>query len=179
MDFLWVGNHPGVDLCNTVPVVGGDAVELLARPGDLQSWLTAAGVGAAGGRRPSGPTLAWVRRLRDALRGVLTAGPDRRRPLAALNSVLAELPAVPAVDGAGCLVLRAAGPQAQVCLDVAAVAIDACGLPPERVRECANPRCVLLFYDVSKSASRRWHDMATCGNRAKAAAHHARSKAGG
>ena len=177
MDFLWVGNHPGVDLCNTVPLVGGDAVELLTRPGDLRSWLAAAGVAA--GPQPSEPTLAWVRRLRDALRGVLTAGADRRRPLAAFNSVLAELPAVAAVDEDGRLMLRAAGPQAQLRLDVAAMAIDACGLPPERVRQCANPRCVLLFYDVSKSASRRWHDMATCGNQAKAAAHHARGRAGG
>jgi predicted RNA-binding Zn ribbon-like protein len=34
-----------------------------------------------------------------------------------------------------------------------------------------------MFLDVSKSGRRRWCDMATCGNRAKASAHHARVKA--
>lgn len=38
---------------------------------------------------------------------------------------------------------------------------------PERVRECANPECVLWFLDVSKNGSRRWCSMEVCGNRAK------------
>ena len=38
-----------------------------------------------------------------------------------------------------------------------------------RVRRCANGRCAHVFYDTSKNSSRRWCDMDTCGNRAKAA----------
>jgi predicted RNA-binding Zn ribbon-like protein len=34
-----------------------------------------------------------------------------------------------------------------------------------------------VFYDTSRTGRRRWCDMATCGNRAKAARHRARSKA--
>jgi predicted RNA-binding Zn ribbon-like protein len=34
----------------------------------------------------------------------------------------------------------------------------------------------LYFYDTSPKRSRRWCSMATCGNRAKAARHYARSK---
>ncbi|MGW5382958.1 CGNR zinc finger domain-containing protein [Nocardia sp. NPDC003963] len=45
---------------------------------------------------------------------------------------------------------------------------------PDRIRRCAHPDCVLFFYDTSKNGTRRWHSMATCGNRAKAARHHAR-----
>ncbi|MFQ6228801.1 CGNR zinc finger domain-containing protein [Nocardia sp. NPDC002869] len=45
---------------------------------------------------------------------------------------------------------------------------------PTRIRRCAHPDCVLFFYDTSKNGTRRWHSMATCGNRAKAARHHAR-----
>jgi predicted RNA-binding Zn ribbon-like protein len=40
------------------------------------------------------------------------------------------------------------------------------------VRRCANSECVWLFIDASKSATRRWCDMASCGNRAKARRHY-------
>jgi predicted RNA-binding Zn ribbon-like protein len=40
-----------------------------------------------------------------------------------------------------------------------------------RVRRCADPRCMRVFYDGTKNGRRRWCDMATCGNRAKAARH--------
>lgn len=47
---------------------------------------------------------------------------------------------------------------------------------PERIRVCANDRCQWVFYDASRSGRRRWCDMTTCGNRAKAARHRAKSK---
>jgi predicted RNA-binding Zn ribbon-like protein len=43
--------------------------------------------------------------------------------------------------------------------------------PSAPVRRCANPRCVLFFYDDSRSRRRRWCSMAVCGNRMKVAAH--------
>lgn len=43
-----------------------------------------------------------------------------------------------------------------------------------RVRRCADPSCGALFYDSSRSASRRWCSMDVCGNRAKRAATRAR-----
>lgn len=45
---------------------------------------------------------------------------------------------------------------------------------PERIKQCAHPNCVLYFYDTSKNGTRRWHSMATCGNRAKATRHYAK-----
>jgi predicted RNA-binding Zn ribbon-like protein len=47
---------------------------------------------------------------------------------------------------------------------------------PHRIRVCANERCQWVFYDGSRSGRRRWCDMTTCGNRAKAARHRARAK---
>jgi predicted RNA-binding Zn ribbon-like protein len=47
---------------------------------------------------------------------------------------------------------------------------------PERIRVCDSETCHWLFYDASPTRRRRWCDMATCGNRAKAARHRARSK---
>jgi len=46
----------------------------------------------------------------------------------------------------------------------------------ERVRECAGDSCGWLFLDTSKNHSRRWCDMAGCGNRAKARRHYARGR---
>ncbi|NCW44908.1 MAG: zf-CGNR multi-domain protein [Gemmatimonadaceae bacterium] len=43
-----------------------------------------------------------------------------------------------------------------------------------RVRRCADPRCHRVFLDGTKNGMRRWCDMGTCGNRAKAARHRAR-----
>ncbi|MBB1251785.1 CGNR zinc finger domain-containing protein [Streptomyces alkaliterrae] len=47
---------------------------------------------------------------------------------------------------------------------------------PTRIRPCANPACVLHFFDTSQNRRRRWCSMAACGNRAKAARHYARAR---
>ena len=44
------------------------------------------------------------------------------------------------------------------------------------VRRCANDECLWLFLDRSKTGTRRWCDMASCGNRAKARRHYGRIK---
>lgn len=46
-----------------------------------------------------------------------------------------------------------------------------------RVRHCADPRCHRVFLDGTKNGLRRWCDMGTCGNRAKAARHRAKERA--
>ena len=43
-----------------------------------------------------------------------------------------------------------------------------------RVRQCADTRCHRVFVDTTKNGLRRWCDMGTCGNRAKAARHRAK-----
>ncbi len=45
------------------------------------------------------------------------------------------------------------------------------------VRVCASNNCNWLFLDTSKNHSRRWCDMKSCGNRAKARRHYVRKKA--
>jgi predicted RNA-binding Zn ribbon-like protein len=40
--------------------------------------------------------------------------------------------------------------------------------PPARLHACASGTCRWLFLDTSKNRTRRWCDMKTCGNRAKA-----------
>jgi predicted RNA-binding Zn ribbon-like protein len=48
----------------------------------------------------------------------------------------------------------------------------------DRFRICANDGCRWIFQDESRAGRRRWCNMATCGNRAKAARHRARQKSG-
>ncbi len=43
-----------------------------------------------------------------------------------------------------------------------------------RVRRCADAGCHQVFVDTTKNGLRRWCDMGTCGNRAKAARHRAK-----
>jgi len=46
----------------------------------------------------------------------------------------------------------------------------------DRVRVCDSNTCEWLFLDESRNRSRRWCDMSTCGNRAKARRHYAKVK---
>lgn len=61
------------------------------------------------------------------------------------------------------------------------IALSAAGLFTSdlatRVRECRKPECGWLFVDVSKNRSRKWCDMADCGNLEKARRYYAKSKA--
>lgn len=47
----------------------------------------------------------------------------------------------------------------------------------ERVKECENPECSLLFLDDSQARRRRWCSMDRCGNLAKIAGYRSRSRA--
>lgn len=46
----------------------------------------------------------------------------------------------------------------------------------ELVRECASETCSWLFTDHSRNHSRKWCDMSSCGNRAKARRHYQRKR---
>ena len=45
-----------------------------------------------------------------------------------------------------------------------------------QVKRCADPTCGWLFLDTSRNRSRRWCDMADCGNRAKASRFYKKNK---
>ena len=47
----------------------------------------------------------------------------------------------------------------------------------DRVRECSGDTCSWLFLDKSRNRSRRWCDMADCGNRSKARRYYQKRKA--
>jgi predicted RNA-binding Zn ribbon-like protein len=182
--FLWTGNHPATDLCNTEPVMDGERVELLADFDALVTWANLAGVASRSEwfevtDREAARTVRFVHRLRASLRAVLDPAAGGSEAIHDLNDVLHQAPGVLHAERSSgrtgvSLTARAAG--AQLRLDIAAATVDILRHDPRRIRRCASPTCVLLFLDVSKSGRRRWCDMAICGNRAKVAAHHARTR---
>ena len=125
--------------------------------------------------------------LREAMQRLFAAVADQRPvpdlDVALLNEALAEAPArdgLSRVRGAfGWLVPRgeftAPALLAPVLWSAADLLLKG---DPERIRQCANDKCRWLFVDVSKSGARRWCQMNSCGNRAKAQRHYHRRKRG-
>jgi predicted RNA-binding Zn ribbon-like protein len=48
-------------------------------------------------------------------------------------------------------------------------------LQPDRLRRCARPECDLLFYDTTRSRTRRWHAEDPCGWRERQRVHRLRT----
>lgn len=186
--FLFLGGHPIVDFLNTEMVSEGKAVDVLTDAEALRSWLVQADLATKGGPPAvSPPILAGVKRLRRHIRAVteaMAAGKrPRRRDVAVIDRELRR--------GTGSLALRQDGsafafgfePSIERAADprfiIARTAAEfLSAADPSRVRRCQGPRCILLYYDVTKSGTRRWCSMASCGNRQKAAAHYQRQKGG-
>jgi len=190
--FIFVGERLWLDFVNSDAV---RAVDALRDFETLMSWLEAAtlvdGERGLGMRRrareqPSGAAAALVdaRRVRGALRSLAERGSGasaaeqvRSEALNEINRVLGRSAGTRRVER------RADGTYARTFVPVgdafaglmipivesAADALILGELP--RVRRCADARCVRVFYYVTKNGRRRWCDMATCGNRAKAARH--------
>jgi predicted RNA-binding Zn ribbon-like protein len=51
-------------------------------------------------------------------------------------------------------------------------------LEPDRLRRCARPECDLLFYDTTRSRTRRWHAEDPCGWRERQRVHRTRQTHG-
>ena len=138
-----------------------------------------------GHRRKNAADFARAIEVRDLLHsvfsGIANGRPLRDRDLSALNSALAQTPALLRVRARsgkfGTTWESAAGELSQVLFPILA---DAANLLSSdrlgRVRECASAECTCLFVDESRNGSRRWCDMNSCGNRMKARRHYERSK---
>jgi predicted RNA-binding Zn ribbon-like protein len=134
---------------------GGEATRLfgdmVAARETIYALLGAAAVGDAGAGRDI-----------DALNQLLAMAPARTRLAAGETGSLWRLPAaMPTAASLLAPVFWSAG-------DLLA------GQQLQRLRMCANEKCRWLFIDDSKSGTRRWCSMNTCGNRAKAHRHYLR-----
>jgi len=195
-DLKLLGHALCLDFANTVDWRGSTHEERLHDYEDLLVWGRHAGaltedqaqsLSRIARRNPSAAQDAYTRAiaLREALYRTFSALSTGRSTnpddLCRLNEVLSES------HGRMGLVPRDGGfvltwPEAQSELDLVAwvVARSAADLLTSdrlpRVHECVGQNCGWLFLDTSKNHSRRWCDMADCGNRAKARRNYARKR---
>lgn len=188
-----IGLDESFDFINTLDLEAGAPRDKLPTPDAALDWLTAVGAlhvedatdvhralhdDARRGQR----MLGRLRRARAALREVADAVAEGRPAdadaIEELNRTLrgrALLVLEPSTDGVR-IGHRHEGDPVDDALArlVQPVVREIAEGRPERVRVCANDTCRWVFYDASPTARRRWCDMASCGNRAKAARHRAR-----
>ncbi len=125
-----------------------------------------------------------VRRVRGAIRELVEATVERRPPelreLAEVNRALRThyiLELVPAPDGVSMDHRHEGDPVDGALARLAeSIAREISQGQPDRMRICANDQCRWVFADTSRTGRRKWCDMSTCGNRAKAARHRERRK---
>ncbi len=177
--FLFVGGWPAIDFVNTEIVLRGEPVDLLAGQSDLLRWLAASGLGTAEERT----SLAAAKRLRSDLRKVfvrLAEGHSlRSADLQGINAALAGTAGRLRLDirhGRPHLETTFGAQPSPLFLIARAAAEFLATADLSLVRRCEGAGCILLFYDTTKSHTRRWCSMAVCGNRAKAAAHYERTR---
>jgi predicted RNA-binding Zn ribbon-like protein len=175
-----------LDFLNTRELESGRLVDHLVEPSDASEWFVAHGVLHSDETSGwSATELARVRVVRDALREVVDAVVEDRAPAAdSLDLVNGALVsgAMPRLELDGPAVRlghrHAARPVDDALAALAEPIVNELGSGrPDRFHTCANATCRWTFYDTSPTGRRRWCDMKTCGNRAKAARHRERAKA--
>jgi predicted RNA-binding Zn ribbon-like protein len=190
---VYLGERLWLDFVNSDTT----ATDALAEFESLVRWLEGAHVidadRASGMRRrarqqPAGASAALMdaRRVRSALRDLAEHGardPARHQEaVAEINRVLGRSAGTRRLeareDGSYLRTFVPGGDAfAGLMIPLVESAADALILGElARVHRCANPRCTCVFYDTTRNGGRRWCDMATCGNRAKAARHRRRAR---
>lgn len=173
------------DFLNTIALDSGSLVDRFMAPADATGWLVARGIVHDVPRTPSADeALDRIRSVREALREVAHAVAEGRpADLAAIAEVNRAIRARERVelvvdpDGVSVGHSHVGDPIDDALARLADPLVDEIAHGNgDRVRICANDSCRWVFFDESRAARRRWCDMATCGNRAKAARHRARRK---
>jgi predicted RNA-binding Zn ribbon-like protein len=195
------GGHPVLDFTNTVDWRGTahehdwleDFPDLLAwchRTGFLpDSFLTAMYCHAELHPGQAAFELKLARTLREAIFELLRASIETRPPRPEclklfnrhLRRAMSQLTLNPGTSPGEAFSLEMApgtNPLEQVLFRIlrqAAELLSSSDLA--RLKICGNPECGWLFLDTTRNGSRRWCDMAACGNRAKAQRFYRKKKA--
>jgi predicted RNA-binding Zn ribbon-like protein len=197
-EFEFSGGALCLDFANTVDDRPRCAHDLLSDYGDLLEWADQAGIlgeddrtalarRAAGSEDAARRTFHHAIELREAVYRTFSAlaagvgpGPGEIAALnAALNETLPHLRLESRESGYG---WGWSGMASSLDSPLWPVVRSAADLLTSNdaalVRECASETCSWVFVDRSRTHRRRWCDMKTCGNRAKARRHYERTKAG-
>ncbi len=180
------------DFLNTLSIDDGAPVEHLVTAEDAIQFLADHGVGHDEHLRRQAAavgTAAWLERVRltrGALRSLWDAEVGHRVPepaaIGAINEVLREAPRIELVMGDDCCGIghrhTADDATGEALARLVEPFVQAVGAgTTDRLRVCANDDCRWAFEDTSRAGRRRWCDMSSCGNAAKARRHRARKKA--
>lgn len=188
--FLFVADAPPLDFLNTEAVLDGRPADRIADADHLLAWIGESGVASKSEiralRRSACSTREkWLHaalRLRKRLRAmfsrIASGRAPRRADLLLINQALSST--------AGTLRLRRERSRPSVAfhpreitpafLIARSTAEFLSTADLTLVRRCQGAGCILFFYDTTKSHTRRWCSMATCGNRAKVKAHYDRNR---
>lgn len=193
--FSHVGERLWLDFVNTDDVRHGTRLDLLRDFDALVRFLEESGVlddeRSSGMRRraqqqPAGATAALVeaRRTRAALRALAERGGQSEKArfdaLTEINRVLGRSAGTRRVeslaDGSFARSFVPVGDAfAALIIPIVESAADSLiSGDLGRVRRCGDTRCTRVFLDHTRNGRRRWCEMSTCGNRAKAARFRAR-----
>jgi predicted RNA-binding Zn ribbon-like protein len=176
------GLDASLDLINTLELTDGQPDDQLATPDAAVAFISGHGLAheadlRAQARREGDPWLQRVHETRSALRELWDAQVEGRMPgersLRTLNAILECGPRVELrATIAGVEVThrhRDDDPTGEALARTATPLVEAISAGEgQRFRICANDGCRWVFEDTSRAGQRRWCDMATCGNRAKA-----------
>ncbi|WP_319942960.1 CGNR zinc finger domain-containing protein [Nocardia aurantia] len=170
--FTFVSGNLALDYAGTVEARTTEYRDRLVTAADLADWLVAAGLldavpaGDAEALRPAVELREAIYRLGV---GALHGEPFDPADSALLNEVARGCP--PRVELVADGVVRRTGTVDAALAAIARSAIELLGSPDRsRVKQCGRDTCTRLYVDTSRGGSRRWCDMAGCGNRAKSAA---------
>lgn len=173
-----LGNVLATSFTATLTERHGDTVERIPTPQRLADWLETSGLAV---ESCTTDQLKQAVELREAIHvAATTTAVGEALPKTAVQvindcSIRGSASAVIAPDGT----LRwHKNSKSSVADALGVIAADAIGiLTGERdgkLALCASPTCRAAFFDTSRSRSRRWCDMNTCGNREKKARFNAR-----
>jgi predicted RNA-binding Zn ribbon-like protein len=171
-EFRFGLGHIGLELLATLAGRFRDPVDRLATPHDLEHWLVQAGLLQQARCRPV--DLTHARELREAIYRSLDAARSNRRPagsdIARINRWARKPVLAPQLDAHLNPIWSADNPTEAALAQIARSAIELLAGPElDRVRNCADPTCSLLFIDRSRPGTRRWCSMDRCGNKHKTA----------
>jgi len=187
-DYLFLSGILALDLVNTEVIVRGKRYDLFATPKDVADWWQEALMHHPDKEKVKADmdAIVWnaqvlekIKQVRAAIRMLCTnlveQQPLNGEALTALNTVLAM----------GYLALETASgkemisvydtresDQGAVLLPVALSALHLfTQAEKHRLHQCKNERCILFFYDTTKSATRQWCSL-DCMNRARSLQHY-------
>jgi Conserved protein containing a Zn-ribbon-like motif, possibly RNA-binding len=191
--FYLVGNNLSVDFVNTRIRENGAPKELLESFDDLIAWAARANLSNLSqakallqdwsGRPKAAQVLKLALNFRETLREMIL---DAERGAAIKPAVVQAINMIMKAENGYAEVVRTDegfekrfradfSDPGQLLAPIAEAAADLlCYGNLAYLKKCEGADCVLHFYDTTKNHSRRWCNMAACGNRAKVAAFYQR-----